>query len=161
MDQFNISIQAGSADELRSKIIAMADQFSIQPKTMKVSLTLPNQPPPPSAEPVPQASIFDSAPPVAAKKSSKVKVAAPVEEVIEPEVVEVKADKTLATNLSREVLADKLREVIARCGGNVARDMMAAKGYSHLGKIPESDFAKFMELAEETINTKAKKSKKE
>ncbi len=149
-------IKAENAEDLRYKIVSLAQQFDgKQIQTLKNKPTAAPVPTAsydtdsvPATEPVVPASIF-TAPDITPEEKA---AAAPKGKKAKAPPAEVDSDTT--PNFTREQLADKLREVISKCGGNEARALMGQLGHGHIGKIPESGFADFMATADKTIAAK-------
>ena len=152
-----IRIQGETADELCYKIVSMARKLETPKNTPSA---VPNPVVKAQTAPEPKAeSIFTQAPVQAGK--GKKKAAAPVAEVVDHEAEAVAANEAVEseadTETTEESLAESLREVIAKCGGNTAREMMGKLGYTHIGKIPKDEHSKFLKACNDTIKTKSKK----
>lgn len=150
-------IKAQNATELRSKVLEMANLLSETnqgPKTLKVNINMPS-----GAE---HSAEIAAPAPVKAAKGKKAAAPAP-----EPTPVETSDESMLADEqdntpqdtgvYSADQVADELRAVIAKCGPNVARDMMAKLGYPHIGKVPKDEYGTFIQSCRENIKTRSKK----
>lgn len=149
-----LTIKADNAEDLRNKVNSLAKQFGGGTGNTSNGTTAKTAPP------TSEGSIFggsgETAPTPIKGKGKKAAAPAPVETEAEDDASDLTGD-TGSEEITRDNLADELRVVIAKCGGNAAREMMTKLGYDHLNKIPESGFAKFMAACKEVIKTKSKK----
>lgn len=155
-----LKIQAENAEDLRYKIVSLAKQFDagqVIPAPTPLNRVNKLPPPPKTVEPEAE-SIFGGEagqPEPAPTPTKKGKKAAPVVEDVEPTTDEEAV--AAVSEFTREQLADKLRTVISKCGGNAAREMMTKLGHSHVSKVPESEFGAFMAECDKYLKSKSKK----
>ncbi len=151
----DLIIKAESAEDLRHQICTLAHQYDngsakVYHAKGKNTTTAPIQ----TAAEETNGSIFGvdadaEATPATVAKVTKGKkaAAAPEAEIEEP-------------SYTREQVADKLRMVITKCGGNGARALMSRLQYDHVGKIPESDFGSFIAACDKEIEKAVAAKKK-
>lgn len=152
-----IRIQANSIEELKQQVINLASEFG--GSTTRISLKMPPPSPvkapkeelPKQMEPIDIDAPAAEPPPVLAQAGKK----GSPKKVMDVVVVDESINETESGDpITRDAVTDMLRVVIAKIGGNGARTLMGKMGYQHIGKIPESEFGKFMNAAKAAIAAK-------
>lgn len=157
-----VTINAQNAQDLKSQVAELhAVLNSGEPKTLRMSVNMPNgkehktELPVPAPE-APQGSIFAGEAKSPAKKATAaVKVPAPVVEEASAVMAEESATEVL--EYTHEQAADELRMVIAKCGGTAARTLVEKSGCDKVSNIPVSALKKFIDSCRAEVKNNPKK----